>query len=73
MRIANPTNDQIVTMIECNRGNGQCTRIIYRGVCEVWIYTTNLICVDTATAFNGEISVEELIRLMEHNQAEEVS
>lgn len=73
MRIANPTNDQIVNMIEFNRGNGQCTRITYRRGFEVWIYTSNLICVDTATTYNGEISVEELIRLMEHNQAEEVS
>lgn len=73
MRIANPTNEQIVNMIEYNRGNGQCTRITYPGVCEVWIYTSNLICVDTATTYNGVISVEELIRLMEHNQAEEVS
>lgn len=72
MSIVNPTNDQIVNMIEFNKGNGQCTRISYSGGCWVWIYTSNLICLDTAT-FNGEISVDELIRLMTHNQAKEVS
>lgn len=72
MSIVNPTNDQIVNMIKHNRDSGQCTRISYGVGRWVWIYTTNIIYLGT-DSFTGEISIDELIRLMEQNQAKEVS
>lgn len=68
MKISNPTNDQIVEMIEYNRKNEQATTISYRGF-EVWVYTFGTIEVDYPHSLT-EINVDALIEIMNNNQAE---
>ena len=68
MKITNPTNDQIVEMIECNRKNGQATTISYRGF-EVWVYTFGVIEIDYPHR-TIEVNVDRLIEIMSENQAE---
>lgn len=68
MKITNPTNDQIVEMIEYNRKDGQATIIIYLGF-EVWVYTSGFIEYEDAFRITG-IDIDRLIQIMENNQAE---
>lgn len=68
MKITNPTNDQIVEIIEYNRKDKQATTISYRGF-EVWVYTFGTIEVDYPHSVT-EISLDALIEIMTNNQAE---